>query len=544
MSVLLQQELRTHDPKIITTKGGLTVEVTEDVWQLLPTPAQGWKVDMSWVWATAIPDKDRNHILIVLSHYATTKAASTTMVVALAGKRHLSSGIPSLVALKSQWSGFASHEKKRLNQFFGTLRELGHKQYTDYHNFTRANQDKGKKQVFDPEKGALNQQEFDSFCANLNLRIQSIDWSAVRTPEFFRSNSFGHISRAVSNKLLTLSIRRPYQLSMLKWIDVIPAGSEFSDPHIDPSDEVGNLGINQLQIRFFYAKGEGRSWRTAPETYPIALNAQGSEMIARYKRLYIQGIQLWLDENGCKASYEETVGLVSNMPVFLASRFFKETVTSIEQLRSLFTPKSRGFHADQRAITKGLNFVATESSRVTDCRVSSNRIRHTVLTRGAQSGYTAATLAKITGVTVPAARHYIDLDYESRLMIDELYMGSEFLASLFSDPLESVSENDAEVLDHEFNSIGGLKDKNGCSSCLAVTGRPIGCYGCNNFRPILEANHAGVLELAELKLEANSKRLLSPEEKFSVEKLTKQIGWIKRTIDVCNQVKEVRRGVE
>ena len=54
----------------------------------------------------------------------------------------------------------------------------------------------------------------------------------------------------------------------------------------------------------------------------------------------------------------------------------------------------------------------------------------------------------------------------------------------------------------------------------------------------------GVLELAEQKLAANSKKLLSPVEKLSVEKLTKQVAWIKRTIDVCNQVLEVRRGVE
>tara|TARA_R100001132_G_C3261343_1_gene85364 strand:- start:951 stop:1340 length:390 start_codon:yes stop_codon:yes gene_type:complete len=129
-------------------------------------------------------------------------------------------------------------------------------------------------------------------------------------------------------------------------------------------------------------------------------------------------------------------------------------------------------------------------------------------------------------------------------MIDELYDGSEFLAAVFSDPLERVSGKDAEVLDHQFNSVGGIRDKQSCNSCSAVTGRPIGCYGCNNFRPILEADHAGVLELAEQKLAANSKKLLSPVEKLSVEKLTKQVAWIKRTIDVCNQVLEVRRGVE
>jgi hypothetical protein len=33
----------------------------------------------------------------------------------------------------------------------------------------------------------------------------------------------------------------------------------------------------------------------------------------------------------------------------------------------------------------------------------------------------------MTGVTVPAARHYIDLDYVSRREIDTKYIGNEFL---------------------------------------------------------------------------------------------------------------------
>lgn len=544
MSALLQQSLRSHEPKTIIAKSGLKVDVTEDVWQLLPTHGKGWKFDMSWIWNTAIPDEDRNHMLTAYSHYATTKAANTTTTVVSNTKPFLSSGMPSLVTLKSRWSGFPTHQKKGLNQFFGTLRKLGYKQYNDHHSFTKAHLDNEKPGVFDPQKGSLSQQEFDSFCASLNLRLQSFDWNEARTLDFFRSWSFSHLARALSNKLLTVTVRRPIQLSMLKWCDVIPAGSGFGDPDIDPSDEIGSLGVSQLQIRYFHAKREGRSWRSAPEKYPLALSAQNSELIARYKRLYIRGVQLWLEENGCKVSHEEAIDLASSMPLFVATSLFKQPVTSTEQVRELFTPQSRGFHVPESSIATSIRHVETESSRVKDCTVTSNRIRHTVLTRGAQSGYTATTLAKITGVTVPAARHYIDLDYESRLMIDELYVASDFLAEVFSNPLERVSENDTEVLDHEFNSIGGLKDQQSCSSCAATTGRPIGCYGCNNFRPILEANHAGVLELAELKLEANSKRLLSPEEKLSVEKLTKQVGWIQRTIDVCNQVLEARRGVE
>ena len=401
---------------------------------------------MSWVWNKAISDEDRRDMLTVYSHYAASKAANTTATVVSSTKPYLLTGIPSLIKLRSLWSGLPVSHKKGLNQFFGTLCKLGHKQYNDYHGFTKANLDKGTRLTFDSKKGALSHQEFGSFCAALNLRLQSIDWKADRSLDFFQSPSFSQICRAISNKLAAITVRRPIQLSMLKWIDVIPVGSGFKDRRIDPSQEVGSIGIDQLQIRFFHAKASGRSWRTVPEKFPVSISAQSSELIASYKRLYMLGVQLWLNKNGFPINHEEMSDIVSNMPMFPLAGLFNENIGSIESLRSLFTHESRGFHVNESAITMSIRNVAAESSRTKDCTVTSNRIRHTVLTRGAQAGYTAATLAKITGVTEPAARHYVDLDYQSRRMIDELYAGSEFLAAVFSDPLERVSGKDAEVL--------------------------------------------------------------------------------------------------
>ncbi|MGA4816392.1 hypothetical protein ACPA9J_20675 [Pseudomonas aeruginosa] len=82
---------------------------------------------------------------------------------------------------------------------------------------------------------------------------------------------------------------------------------------------------------------------------------------------------------------------------------------------------------------------------------TSNRIRHTVVTRGAQNGLPAVQLAKMTGVTVPAARHYIDLDYVSRREIDTKYIGNEFLKKAFSHTLTVVPEGDEVIVDNKFN---------------------------------------------------------------------------------------------
>lgn len=545
MSCVLAAQERSYEPRTFTSKGGLTVDITADEWQLLPTPSKGWKFNMSWIWDTSIPDLGRSHMLAVYSHYASTKSAGTAATVVSNTKAFFPSGIPELVALRAKWSGLPTHQKKGLNQFFATLSKLGYREYQYHHAFTKTNLDPERPQVLDPQKGALSEQEFDSFCASLNLRLQRIDWQAERPLEFFQSRYwFGAIMSAVSNKLLAATVRRPIQLSMLKWCDVLPAGRRFDDLRIDPSHEVGSIGIDQLQIRLFLPKAEGRSWRTTPEKYPMPLNAQNSEMLSNYKRLYMLGVRLLLKRNGCSISPEKLLSAVSNMPIFISVKFFLLEIAAQNDLSSLFTDKSRTLHLAEDAITTHTRYVSVESSRVGNCKVTSNRIRHTVLTRGAQAGLSAIMLAKITGVTVPAARHYIDLDYDSRLMIDDLYVGSEFMAAVFSNPLEQASNEEDKVLDHEFNAVGGLRDKQSCTSCSAVMGRPIGCYGCNNFRPILEADHGTVLEIAEMKLEANSKKLLSPEAKLSVEKLGKQVKWIKRTIDVCNQVLEARHGIE
>jgi hypothetical protein len=236
--------------------------------------------------------------------------------------------------------------------------------------------------------------------------------------------------------------------------------------------------------------------------------------------------------------------LTANMPMFIQTAFFNSKIGSVQELEAFFNEQSRAFHLPGGSIGTHMRYVRVESHRNKNCIATSNRIRHTVLTRGAQKGLDATSLAKITGVTTPAARHYIDMDYESRLMIDVLYLGSDFLANIFSSPLELVPEGDECVNDQSFNPVGGLRDKHSCSTCSTVMGRPLGCYGCNNFRPILEADHGQVLEFAELKLKANSNFLLSISERLSVEKIEKQIRQIKLTMNACEQVLEARRGIE
>ena len=147
-------------------------------------------------------------------------------------------------------------------------------------------------------------------------------------------------------------------------------------------------------------------------------------------------------------------------------------------------------------------------------------------------------------VTVPAARHYVDLDYESRRQIDTKYIGNVFLRKAFCNPLIEVSECDEVILDSNFNPVGGSHNKKSCINCSTVLGRPLGCYGCPNFRPILEADHRSVLVIAEEKLAINRGSLVNPLLARSIEKLERQIVWVKLTISICDEYIIEQRAID
>ncbi|MNY36740.1 hypothetical protein D3C86_1712480 [compost metagenome] len=127
------------------------------------------------------------------------------------------------------------------------------------------------------------------------------------------------------------------------------------------------------------------------------------------------------------------------------------------------------------------------------------------------------------------------MNYESRLEIDSKYIGNEFLKKAFSSNVTEGSADDETIFDNQFNPIGNPRNKRSCTTCSTIMGRPLGCYGCPNFRPILEADHRSVLELAENKLAVNRSSLINPLHTRSIEKLERQIAWVKLTISVCDE---------
>lgn len=527
---------------IVTSKSGLKVNIMDDQWTILPTVSKGHTIPVAWLHDSLMPDDDWQLCVDVFICYVRTKSASTAYGVVGNAKDHLAHGIPDLTQLKSKWSGIPTHQKKSLNQFFGTLCKLGHKRFKDFHAFTRVNLDKEKRNTFDPESGSMTDFEFDSLAKRINTSLGSIDWSQQRSLAFYSSQTLSQIRTSVANKLMLATVRRPIQLSVLKWCDLIPAGASFKDSNISPHNELGTLGSPTLQLRVFHAKEKGSSHqRSHPERYPIPLSEDLSETLLQYKRLCLRGLQLLLNESGLTLSDHDLIHMMTNVPIFPDLKLFTWKVNSLELFKGAFTEASTLFHAADHTLTMELTGIP--SDRAPTCRASNNRIRHTVMTRAAQAGLPAVQLARITGVTVPAARHYVDMDYESRRLIDINYVGNEFLKRAFSGSVSLVPEGEEEILGHDFNDIGGAKIARTCKTCKTALGRPIGCYGCPNFRPILEANHRAELQIAIDKLSANQSFLLNPLEANSIRKLQIQIEWIELTIEVCDEMLARRRAI-
>ncbi|HEJ4836735.1 TPA: hypothetical protein SL610_006274 [Pseudomonas aeruginosa] len=531
---------------LVTVKSGLTVNTSDDVWVLLPNNGKGRLLCVDWVHSSNMSDNDRELILDVFVHYIRTSAASTASGVAGKVKPFLINGIPSLSRVKSIWSGLNASNKKGLNQFFGTLSRQGNAQFSEYHKYTSANLDKEKGNALDPSSGALSDIEFDSLAKQVNKNLLEFDWVADRVLSYFQSPGlYGRLRNLVTNKLLLSVVRRPIQIAIMKWADLIPSGASFNDEGIRAADEIGTVGGQTLQLRVFHAKSKGKQYsRESPERYPVHLSEYLSKTLTDYKGIVLEGLTLLMESEGIELDQSEMLNLMKDIPMFPDVSLFDLRFDSLDLFKGLFTPRSSAYHVSETAVAHAMRVVQVTSDRTSDCMATSNRIRHTVLTRGAQDGLPAVQLAKMTGVTVPAARHYIDLDYISRREIDSKFIGNEFLKKIFSIDLTVVQGDDEIIVDSKFNPVGGARNKRSCSTCSTLLGRPLGCYGCPNFRPILEADHQSVLADAEDKLAVNRNSLVNPLYSRSTEKLERQIAWVRLTIAVCDEYLAGQRAID
>lgn len=533
-------EAHNTNDRSFVSKLGMVVYRDDSIWELSPIKCKGWKIDLNWLYSDTLPSYDREIILNVLENYSKTKSVSTVSSINTNIKPFFSNGIIELTRLEQIWSSLKVNHKKGLNQFFATCKKLDYKQFIPYHSWTKCRLPKtSNKNIYSASKGGLTELEYNSLINEINLNVQTaLENQNINNANGFSIKTFTALRNALAAKLLVSIVRRPFQLVQMKWCDLLPIGQRFDDK----TNNIESIGQNSLQLRVFRIKQSGGtdSFRYDAERDSIYIHEIMSEQLILYRKVYFDGFKLVLKKSRIDIP-DNILDLFYNLAIFPDISLFKKDFSSLKEISALCVDDTLFSHIGEQTITNLLPKLKVNSDRTNKCIVTNNRLRHTILTRGAEDGLSGPQLAKITGVTVPAVRSYIDMNFETRRLIDEKYIGNSFLDKAFNKPTEKA-RNEC-ILDGHFNPVGNLSNANHCSGCNKKMGKPIGCYGCHNFTAILEADHQAVLDVAACKLKINLTSYSTPLNTRFIKQLSEQIKWIKYTIHVCDEMIKSKRSI-
>ena len=538
-------------PETFISKNGIEHNVADSVWQLQTNAqAKGGAVDVSWLRNLVIDQSVRFAILETMIFYAEQRSPQTVATINYSLSTTLQ-GINTIEEFKSILPFLPNSRRKTLSGFFSTGAKLNPdilKEWSDLNSdfiFGSTNS------VLDPQKGRLTEYEYDSFLSRLRLRcdrIKSIgidkcdrkffETKAAYHHYYFDSKlSFQAVVNVVAFRVLTQLVRRPSQIECMKWCDILPVGSSFSDKQV--SREPMMIDSGALHVRIFRMKQNSNelSFRYFPEKSSIYLSEDISNLLYIYKIIYMRGLKMALERDGVNLSESEFSQLVSFLPVFPS---FKLLTTELNHrlLEELMHDKSSLFHLGAANMVSCFRLIGvSKSDRFSEAVVTNNRIRHTVLSNAAMNGYSIERISRITEVTVPAARKYIDLGIRERQKINENYLGNEFLKKAFT-PISTFSNSDELVGSIEFGVVGIGSERRDCNSCPHKNRlqRPVPCYGCENFLPLLEADHANVLKSVQQKIIFLGTNSLGGIESGAIKRLKKAEKYIRMTIKHCEEV--------
>jgi predicted transcriptional regulator len=402
--------------------------------------------------------------------------------------------------------------------------------------------------ILDPTKGAYSEVEYASAKEKLRLVTEEVfnEVNAKKTINFKHVAGMGVV---IAMQLMIAIMRRPTQLVQLKWSDVLPVGTSFGN-HRDtkacgvPKHEHMFSDVDQLHIRIF--RGKNGEFRKNVEIRSQRLDPDFSTLLLFYRVCYERVLKERLRSIGIELSPLDLKELMFRCPVFAHQEIFNYDFKNKENVFRSLTLFSKGFHKNNdnlngnlAHLNKNLNI---ESDRIAKISLANNRVRHTVLTEGAITGFSEVQLAMITGVTQGAVRPYIDLTMEARLDIDNAFAEKKIFQQFATVGVAEIQKKQGfkKIIDEFDEELGVIKQPLNCNSCQAKLGAPIGCYGCGNFRPHPEANHRANLEKAERKLALNQ----DSGKKATLKKLLSSIVYIRATITVCNDLMLREKGLQ
>lgn len=344
-----------------------------------------------------------------------------------------------------------------------------------------------KPNVYDADKGALTEFEYHS----LKQRLDQLSHEITARIEM-GGLSYGALivyRSLIIMRLLIITSRRPSQLSMLKWCDL-------------------QIGMTSILDEFAIAipsakKFNARGFRHSFEGMAIPLNEEFSRELFGFKAAsfkYLKNIFSKACRDFCPEKFAQVFDffpLIPHAGLLTSSRSQRiELPESFEELIQLLGPKSSTFHTEGSGSITGsfsmLDEITSDRGVNVNKSAGSRRFRHTVGSMLALKGFDILTISNSLGVTPKAAKYYIDLMPESRRQIDEKVKDLRSLAKRFIGHVVTRVEQNNAIYDESGFVCGGVENASACLICTDA--RPIGCYGCENFRPLASANHQEVLK--------------------------------------------------
>ncbi|MDO6642042.1 hypothetical protein Q4557_18970 [Shewanella sp. 5_MG-2023] len=403
-----------------------------------------------------------------------------------------------------------------------------------------------QKNILDETTGAYSEIERDNLLEA--LRIETLH---ALSSEIATAQPFTRLRTVLACQLMVAIVRRPTQLVKIKWCDLLRVGQTFkshkeSNRDWQPLTQHHFSDVEQLHLRTF--KGKTGAFRVDAESRSHRLEPNLSELLLQYYQVYENLLCTSLSKSGVILSESETKELMQRLPLFPDQSLFSVKFDTKESLFQSVSDTSEAFHLSSASLAQRIAYLFEKKLSIKSDRIAhkplafkNNRWRHTQLTLAAWMGLSPAQIAAITGVTVEAIQDYLDLKAPERVKIDEAYAGNSVIQRFDSVSSKELQQHsDFKVKSPFDEEIGHKLNPANCSSCQSKGAAPMGCYPCDNFRPLETANHQQYLDKAERKLAINSQS----GHPATVKRLQTIILYIKVTMMLCEERQTMKVGAK
>lgn len=520
----------SHDEAVRTSFDGVQFNCFHNVWSL----NLNRKCHLERFYTTSFSFEELVKILLTLGDVAESKSATvTTNAANFLSKGELSE--LSVEAIKATVARSRSRNEsdvglRKLKTF---ILALG-RRYVEYGDLVDEIRSykvlNNKPSVYDAEKGALTHYEHESVKRRVDefSRQVLIDVASGETSY----SLFIRFRQLIIMRLLTITVRRPSQIAMLKWCDI----------------RLGRTSIkNEFSISMPSAKKfTSRGFRSSFEDTAIPIDEEFSRELFEFKSFTYSLLVSTFDtavDGFCSVKFEE---IFENFPLLPHVELFQSSAPNYIEIPHRFKlleraikPKSSTFHVDGGGSLSGvfemLKPIASDRSVDINTTLGCQRLRHTVGSRMAVEGFDNLAISSSLGNTPKAAKYYIDLLPSSRVEIDKAIVELRVLSKRFSGKLVSQVEKERAIFNDSGDICGGGDLVLKCVDC--VESRPIGCYGCDNFRPLIGADHKASLNQV---VALHKKWLDLGASKSTLMPIENKIKNIEITISACNLAKKDR----